>query len=118
MQVEHNGERYRLKFQHFADNGVTFRGKPYHHVTVCDVYRMGNSGVVVATGLARCGMDDVFHREDGRQIALRRAVDNLARIWTATRGREDGRVLRGKLLKAYFTRRKGRAPEAGQGVVV
>lgn len=117
MQFEWNGDRYRLWFVHerhwpsvsleHEGGGGSFR---ITHTTACEIQRYEPDRSLdwlerefppwrsVAIGEAYCSVLDMYSKEKGRQIALRRAVDEMS---------EDDKDLRRTIFNSYFNRSRG-----------
>jgi hypothetical protein len=72
---DHNGEPWRLSFDHFNVPLVNNRsGKIIKGITVCRVERLDRRGhsLGMFAGLAECSLKDQFSRAKGRKVALER----------------------------------------------
>jgi hypothetical protein len=122
MRVVHNGEIYKLGFQHFHLNAsgcgklrdVSLpngrRARKARAVTFAVLHREAPDGTVdlVAEEAAICSRSDNFDKETGRQLALGRLQKKLLE-------RADAHPLVNKLAARYFTREGAKGPRVMGG---
>jgi len=98
MRVTHESHVFTINFLHeqFDEPQVRFtlhRGaRMFRAMTSCTILGANGPSPIGISGFAWCADEDRFCKETGRQIALKRAVQDLPR------------EVRGAILYAYFTR--------------
>lgn len=114
LKILHENKEYRLRFQHLHRNivkNLDFMEEVEQELgssngrttAVLEVMRIGDDPPKerveeVLLGVARCHPQDNYDKETGRQFAIKHLLEN----------QENGisRELAGKILYAYFTRKK------------
>lgn len=86
MKFSHDGKEYRIEFKYTVVDG--------RRETTCliNTGATRESEETYSVGNAMCSEQDQFNRETGRELALKRALDDLPRpfraaAWTAYRNR-------------------------------
>lgn len=105
MTFTHNGKKFRIDFERDQFNPpvavlTEYRGKKLiSAITTCLVWERPEAAkpeeeILAYHGRSLCSVDDRFVKKEGRERSIKRAADQI-----------PDRVLRGKVLSAYFTRK-------------